>query len=730
MSTAFDISPSAMTVTVTGLKDNTLGVCEVQGHESLGCLFEYQVELVNLSEPEALRQVLGPDGILQPQTLLGQTLTICLPLATDKVRYFSGIVTRAQRLGWRDGYAHYRATISPELWLLTLNRDCRIFQNTTVPEVVKQILRQHKLSPFRESLLGKYRRWDCVTQYRESDFEFISRILAHEGIYYYFEHSEKGHSLVLLDSLSSHEVHEGFDAVWMGNPSSSSSSSDYLQTWQDSFTIRPDTVTLADFDFRLHGRNAELTVRRQVETEPKCAELAIYDYPAKCVLAENQEDTEDEAAPDKSREEGERLAQMRLEENRCAVQRYQGKGTARWLTTGFLFSLANCEAYANRRFLVTGTEITLRNSPFTSGSHPLGVPCEIAVTAIDSQTQFRSPRLEKPMVRGPQTARVVGPADEEIWTDKYGRIKVQFHWDREGVFDENGSCWVRVAHPWAGNRWGAIHIPRVGNEVVVEFLEGDLDRPLVTGSVYNADNMPPYALPEHKTQSGIKTRSSKKGTEANFNEIRFEDKKGHEELHVQAERNMSTLVKHDQSLTVQADRKVTVHGNESISVTKNEAQTYGADRKMTVEGTNTDAIFGAHDGTYYGGRTVEVENGDTLVVVGSHKTTTVDGEYNISANQHYSVTSTKNGTCSVDLKDGVITITAAKEIKLVCGDASLGLNSDGTVTIEGKKALSASGAQSKLELAAAGATLSGQNAKVSGDTTTEISGGVMVKING
>jgi len=153
---------------------------------------------------------------------------------------------------------------------------------------------------------------------------------------------------------------------------------------------------------------------------------------------------------------------------------------------------------------------------------------------------------------------------------------------------------------------------------------------------------------------------------------------------------------------VQADRKVTVHGNESISVTKNEAQTYSADRKMTVEGTNTDAIFGAHDGTYYGGRTVEVENGDTLVVVGSHKTTTVDGEYNISANQHYSVTSTKNGTCSVDLKDGVITITAAKEIKLVCGDASLGLNSDGTVTIEGKKTLSASGAQSKLELAPLG----------------------------
>jgi type VI secretion system secreted protein VgrG len=280
---------------------------------------------------------------------------------------------------------------------------------------------------------------------------------------------------------------------------------------------------------------------------------------------------------------------------------------------------------------------------------------------------------------------------------------------------------VRVAHPWAGNRWGAIHVPRVGNEVVVEFLEGDPDRPLVTGSVYNADNMPPYTLPENKTQSGIKSRSSKGGTEANFNEIRLEDKKGHEELHIQAERNMSTLVKHDQSLTVQADRKVTVHG--------------------------------ASMATYQGGRSETVQNGDTLTVERSDKTTMVGGEYNIVAVKHYNVSSGESAVCDVDLKEGVATITAAKEIDLVCGDASLSLKkdglatitaakeiklecgeaslslkSDGTVTIQGKKTLSATGAGAKLELAAAGAKLSGQNATVSGKTMTEISGG-MVKIN-
>ena len=729
MDTAFDISPSAMTVTVPGLKDNRLGVYKVQGHEALGRPYEYRVELVNLSEPEAVRQAVDPDGLLKPQTLLGQTLTVCLPVASDKVRHFSGIVTEACRLGWRGGYAHYGVSISPELCLLTLNRDCRIFQDVTVPEVVKQILRQHKIDSFRESLFRSYRHWDCVTQYRESDFDFISRILAHEGIYYYFEHSEDSHTLVLADSVSSHGVREDFQEVWMGRPSTTSASPDYLETWQESFQIQRDTVTLADFDFRLHHPGARLSVRRHVEVEAKCPGLAIYDYPGKLVLAENQEDPPDDGDSDENRETRERPAETRLEEKRCLAERYQGQGTARWLATGCLFSIANAEAYAQRQFLVTRTEITLRNSLFRSGNDPVQESCAITVSAIDSQTQFRSPLLEKPVVRGPQTGRVVGPQDEEIWTDKYGRIKLQFHWDREGVFDENSSCWVRVAHPWAGNRWGAIHIPRVGNEVVVEFLEGDPDRPLVTGSVYNADNMPPYTLPENKTQSGIKTRSSKGGTQANFNEIRLEDKQGQEELHIRAERNMSTLVKHDQSLTVQGDRSATVNGNETITVTKSETQNYNADRTMTVKGANSDTIKGAHKATYQGGRNETVENGDTLTVERSDKTTTVGGEYNVVAVKRYRVTSGEIATCDLVLKEGVVTIKAANEITLMCGDASLSLKKDGTVTIQGPKSVSATGAKSELELAAAGAKLAGKNAILSGKTMTEISGG-MVKING
>jgi len=509
-----------------------------------------------------------------------------------------------------------------------------------------------------------------------------------------------------------------------------------LRWWQESFELASNGVTLRDFDYRLRKPSTVLQGQKETEEPEKKLVLSRYEYPGILTLSDKEIDADSQTKPTYR----ERLANVRLEEKQSRVVRYQGEGTARNLQVGSLFSISNVPALAGRQFLIVSAEVTFRNPDIENGHRQMGETSYVSVTAIDSDRQFRMPRLEKPIIPGPQTACVVGPADQEIWTDKYGRIKVQFHWDRDRERkDQDKSCWVRVAHSGAGNRWGAIHIPRVGSEVVVEFLEGDPDRPLVTGSVYNADNMPPYTLPENKTQSGIKTRSSQGATEANFNELRFEDKKGHEELHIQAERNMSTLVKHDQSLTVQADRKVTVHGHETIEVTgtrkstigENEEQTFNADCKMTVVGTNTDVIKGAHTGIYCGGRTEAVETEDTLVVIGAHKTTTVEGEYNVVANQHYSVTSGGKATCNVDLKEGVITLTAANEIKLVCGDgdASLSLKKDGTVTIQGKNALSASGAKSQLDLAAAGAKLAGENAIVSGNAMTEITGG-MVKING
>jgi type VI secretion system secreted protein VgrG len=687
----------------------------ISGSEQLGTLYEYQLKLVSESHEVDI------------VALLGQALTVHMPFGDDQFRHFGGVISGASR-GERDGTKTvYHVTLSPEQELLSFSHDCRIFQDITVVDVVKQILVDHHLRPCRETLFETYRKWDYLTQYRESDIDFIRRILAVEGIYFYFDHLADGSQMVLADAVSSHEAHEGWDSVPLIKGSVARGSiPDRLRWWQESSALATNGVTLRDFDFRLRGKSAVLDGRKGTEDAQQKGALDRYEYPGIFTLNENRIEADSQA----SLAEGERLANVRLEEKQSRVLRYQGEGTARNLRVGSLFSISNVPALAGRQFLIIATDVSFRNPSFETGDEQAGETSYVRLTAIDSKRPFRMPRVEKPVIPGPQTARVVGPTDEEIWTDKYGRIKVQFHWDRETERKgEDRSCWVRVAHPWAGHRWGAIHIPRVGNEVVVEFLEGDPDRPLVTGSVYNADNMPPYTLPEHKTQSGIKTRSSKTGTGANFNEIRFEDAKGHEELHIQAERNMCALVKHDQSLRVNGDRHLKVDGNETIDVTKTETQTYNADRKITVKGANSEDITGAHNGSYHGGRSETVQNGDTLTVERSDKTTMVGGEYNIFAVKHYNVSSGENATCDVDLKEGVVTITAANEISLVCGDASLSLKKDGTVTIQGKKTLDAIGGDSKLELASAGATLSGQNAKVSGKTMTDISGS-MVTING
>ena len=751
MNIPFDLAPSAMAVTVADVKAR-LAVRTVKGHEGLSCLYEYQIELANLDESDAMRATLDPEGLLKPQALLGQMLTVTLLLATGKARYFNGIVTKAWRLGWRDGYAHYGVAISPELWLLTLNRDCRIFQDKTVLATVKEILQQHQISSIRESLQATYRKWDCLTQYRESDFQFISRLLAHEGIYYYFEHAKDTHTLVLADSVSAHTVYQDFDVVQMGQPSSHSGAEDFLETWRESSAIQTDTVTLADYDFRLCGQDSALLASRKVEVEPKRDDLEIYDYPAKCVLAEDQEAATGEAAAGKSLEEGKRLAFVQLEEKRCEAELYQGQGTARWLATGFLFSVSNAGADGKRQFLVTTTQILLRNTAFKSGGDGEEQPCEIAITAIDSHTQFRSPRLDKPVVRGPQTARVVGGENEEIWTDKHGRINVQFHWDREGTFDENSSCWVRVAHPWAGKGWGAIHIPRVGNEVVVEFLEGDPDRPLVTGSVYNADNMPPYTLPDNKTQTGIKTRSTKGGNPDNFNEIRFEDKKGKEELHIQAERDMSTHVKRNQSTNVDGDQTITVIGNQSVTIQgKGKSpvhSTTSVTGKHTFDASDTIKIQAPTSITLEcGGSSIVMVPGTITFTAGGGASIVLDANVLAAANAKAkvlldanvlaqsdggakvlldaNVLAEANGKAKVVLDANVLAQSSGNSKVVLDGDATM--EGTGTATVKGtsEATLTATGA---VKTSPAGVEATGTKIDITGSAAVNVTG-AMVKIN-
>ena len=642
-------------------------VREIEGHEELGCLFEYHLDLLSERHEIDLR------------SLLGKTMTVHVPLGLGQVRHLSGTVFRAERGQREMTHTEYWLNLRPDPYLLSFCHDCRIFQDVTVVEVAKQILEEHELPPFQTDLFETetYRRWDYLTQYQESDWDFIRRILALEGIYFYFNHLEDRHQMVLADSTSSHHARAGWETVPLLAQVNRGATPDSLRRWREASEVGTDHVVLRDFDFRLRGTSGILAGQKGPAATTTKRTLERYEYPGGFVIAENK----DEADATASNAEGERLASVRMEEKQSSLEVFVGEGTARCLCVGALFGISDFPALADRQFMITSTDVVFRNPAPESGQLVTDMSF-VRLTAIDHATPFRMRRLQKPIVRGPQTARVVGAEDEEIWTDKYGRVRVQFHWDRKGTGDENSACWVRVAHPWAGNRWGAIHIPRVGQEVVVEFLEGDPDRPIITGGVYNADNMPPYTLPENKTQSGIKSRSSKDGNAGNFNEIRFEDKKGHEELHMQAERDMSTHVRHDQSLTVGADRSIAVGENETTTVHGNRTATVDKDDTKTVHGSETTTIDKDRVLLVTGESTTKVLKKATLSF-SADRATTVEGTDEDTVGKKV----LKQAGTTLECADGHVDLRAQAWLKITHAGAKIHIDDGGNVTIETDKEL-------------------------------------------
>jgi len=651
-------------------------------------------------------------------------------------RYFHAHVIHFQREGKLGDYYVYSAHLAPWLWLLSYAADCRIFQNVSVPDIVTNVFRQHAISDFTDSLLtGTYPKLDYVTQYDETDLEFVSRLMEDAGIYYYFEHEKDKHTLVLSDSYSAHHKAEGYEEIpLLETKIRGARTTDYIDRWSRWNELRPGAVVMTDYDFE--KPRVPLEAQRVVPNPHAKADFEVYHYPGNY----------------NERSIGEDICSRRLDEFNARYEQMGGSGNVRGLGAGNIFDLVIPPPTASRHeYLVDYASYDLRVGGYESKAN---VDTDnvffMQFTVLDSQRQYRPERRFKPKkMPGPQTATVVGKSGEEIWTDKYGRVKVQFHWDRQGKSDENSSCWIRVAQVWAGNQWGAMHIPRIGQEVIVDYLNGDPDRPFISGRLYNADNMPPYELPANKTQSGIKSRSSKGGNASNFNEIRFEDLKGKEELHIQAERDESTLVKRNQSTSVGADRSVSVGGNHSVSVTgtqsttvtKKETQTYEDDREMKVTGKNLDEITGAHTGTYHAGRTETVEKGDTLTVVGSDKKATVHGTYDITVDTEYKLVqgtnsvdlkgnqiTVNNGKCEIHLEGPDATVIAKSSLTLKCGEASITLKNDGSIEINGSQKVNLSGGGSTVGLEAAGATMAGMKVGVSGQAITEITG-ALIKIN-
>jgi type VI secretion system secreted protein VgrG len=606
------------------LGDDVLLLRRLEATEEMGRLFEYELEL------------LSEDHAILLDDVVGQPVTIRVNVLGDEPRYLNGYVSRFGHIGAVGTYSLYRATLRPWLWFLTRTSDCRIFQDMSVPEIVKEVCSENGFSDIEDLLSETYRKWVYCVQYRETDFNFLSRLMEQEGIYYYFKHENGKHTMVLADDHSSHERCPGYEEVpFYAEQQEDPDEVEHIHEWTVEQEFQSCVYALCDYDFE--RPRADMKVQTKTPREHPLSEMEIFDYPGQ--YCEPGSKAEQFSAGD-FRDSGEMYARSRVHELQSRYERATGRGNARGLFAGGLFELTDCpRGDQNREYLIVSSTLELEVSAYESGvggdaAGKASYSCELE--AIDAKQLFRPLRVTpKPVVQGPQTAIVVGPSGEEIWTDQYGRVKVQFHWDRYGEANENSSCWVRVAQIAAGKGWGGIQIPRIGHEVIVEFLEGDPDRPIITGSVYNGDAKPPFALPDGGMVGGIKSNSTPGG--GGYNELSLNDTKGKEKIVMHGQYDMETTIENDQTLTVHNNRTSTVDVDDSETVGNNQTQSIGVNQDQTIGSNHTLKVgadetitIGANQAVTIGSNKTESVGSNTTESVGSNRTTTIGSMYQIS----------------------------------------------------------------------------------------------------
>lgn len=622
----------------------------LSGGEQLGRLFSYQLKLIST------------DSEVKLLPLLGSSMTVTFESEGYK-RYFSGMVSEISQTGFEsfkeERFAEYAVTLVPKAWLLMHKVDCRIYLKQSVPDIVKAVLAEFGYGDVKLSLSGNYPARDYCVQYREDYFNFISRLMEQEGIYYFFQHTDGVHTMVLADSLGAHATTSGY-AQLPYRPQAGGSRAALevsITDFSSARSVQTTKYSLTDYDPMKPKTSllGEETISNADENHSVNG-LESFDFPG-------DHETSDA---------GKHYAQVRLESINVAQSLCSGSTNAPGLLTGALFKLTKFpRAELNQEYLVTGSTVHIENAARTSGGSD-GELFFCNFSVISSRQPFRTMQTAiKPMVVGLQTAVVSGSDKaEDISVDKYGRIQVTFHWNKSDKKNAHISCPVRVASSWAGKNWGAVHIPRVGQEVVVSFLEGDPDRPLVIGSVYNADNLPPYALPDNKTQSGVKSRSHEGGGADDFNEIRFEDKKGSEELFLHAQKDMREEVENDHFVQIDHDEKITIKNDQTEDITGNRTATVGKDDKLDVK---------------------------------------------------------QNGTTTIGQK---FKLDAGTEIELVTGASSIVMKSDGSITIKGVN-ITLDGSMKIAAKAGVNMDLgAGVSLKAHSDAQVEVAGGAMTTVKG
>ena len=513
------------------LNKDELLLTSFQGGEYISRLFEFQLE------------VLSANVTLEPEKLVGEQVTVTLQ--NNEERNFTGYVSRFSFGEIKaNNLRQYKLTIVPWLWFLTKTNNQRIFQDMNTKDIVSKIFSDYGFNAFDFKATGGSTREYCV-QYGESDFDFISRLLEEEGIAYYFKHDKEGHTLYLVDKQNAYEYCDENEVTYSkGNQSEAQ-----ISQWEHHYEFRKGEWSINDYNFKEPKKKLIISSKTK-NNFSNVKNYEHYEYPS-------MYDTSD----------GESLVSIRMEAEEVAIDNIEATSDCTSFYAGGKFKLTKHAAKSEKgNYIITGIYHRAFDTSYFSGSEGQSEYGNNFV-CIPAVVHFRPLRTQnKPIMKGPQSAIVTGPSGEEIYIDKYGRIKVQFFWDREGTNNENTSCYLRVVQSWAGDQWGSSFIPRIGQEVIVNFLDGDPDRPLVTGTVYNADNKTPYPS---KTQSGIKTQSTKGAGKQNYNELRFEDLKGSEEIFIQAEKDFNRLVKNDESSLIKNNHSRTVEsGNETIKVGK------------------------------------------------------------------------------------------------------------------------------------------------------------------
>lgn len=614
-----------ISVTDFSLGADTFVITSIRGSEFISGLFEFELELYSDNHQ------------VKPDDVVGKPLTVTIQ--NEQEREFSGYAKSLTRgeVGAHD-HRVYHVVMVPWLWFLTQNQNCRIFQEKNTKDIVSQIFNDQGFTDFEFKASGGSAREYCV-QYNESDFQFISRLLEEDGIAYYFQHQDGKHKLILVDQVNAYEEVSETNLEY----SRGTNPLNQINRWEHTHEFKKGQWTLTDYNFKEPKKNLLATTKTNSKFA-KNTQYEHYEYPGYYDLSKGSD-----------------IVKIRLEAEETRRDLVSGASDLTSFYAGGKFQVTKHESADEKgAYILVAVHHAIKDKSFFSGEEG-DATYSNSFSCIPADIHFRPSNLhQRPVMRGPQSAIVVGPPGEEIYIDDLCRIKVQFYWDREGKQDENTTCFIRVMQSWAGNQWGSSFIPRIGHEVIVTFLDGDPDRPLVTGSVYNGWNKPVYTS---KTQSGVKSRSTKGGNAQNYNELRFEDKKGAEQVYLHAEKDFDSHVENNQSLTVEKNRTKHIGANETYEVVDNRSKTIGGNQTETIAKDKNTQVDGNHSETIGKNMSITIEKDLTEKVSGS-----------------YTESVTKDSVHTAK----TITFKADKQITLQTGAAKIVMKSNGDITISGK----------------------------------------------